>query len=116
MIEKHYVLSEDDFSVIENVQHNMGLNNSAEALRYIIRQYAVNEKKEAGIQLAILKSIEEKTALLLDVANTDLVKREDKICYPVSIAESPVITKAREIRKKELANKKQKKDYRSKKR
>lgn len=115
MIEKHYKFTETDYEIIENVQKKLGFNNSADALRYIIRQYMELERKEIGTQLAILRSIEENTVLLLDIANSDLIKRNDKVCYPVSMAESPVITKAREVRKKDLANRKQRKDYRNRK-
>lgn len=115
MIRKHYLLEESDIKILENVKERNGLGNSSDALRYMIRNYEKMEKSENGIQLAILRKIEENTTLLLDVANTELLKRKDEICYPVSMAESPVIEKARKIHKKDLANKKQKKDYRKRK-
>ncbi len=115
MHRKHYLLDENDIEIINEVQSKMGMASASDALRYIIRQYMELEKKEIGTQLAILRSIEENTVLLLDVANSDLIKRNDKVCYPVSMVESPVIKKAREVRKKDLANKKQKKDYRNRK-
>lgn len=115
MIAKLFNLEESDVGNIQKIKLELGFHSEAEVIRYLIRQYVANEKKETGTQLAILRSIEEKAALLLDVANSDLIKRNDKVCYPVSMVESPVITKAREIRKKDLANKKQKKDYRNRK-
>lgn len=115
MYRKHYLLDENDLAIINGVQNKMGMGSASDALRYIIRQYTEDERKEEGTQLAILRSIEENTALLLDVANSGLIKRNDKVCYPVSMVESSVIAKAREIRKKDLANRKQKKDYRSRK-
>lgn len=116
MIAKLFYLEETDVESIKNIKQELGFHSEAEVIRYLIRQYATIQKKEEKYILAVLRSMEEQIDLLLDVANTELVKRQDKICYPVSLAESPVITKAREVRKKDLANRKQKKDYRTKKR
>lgn len=113
MMRKHYLLEESDIKIIEDIMERNGLENASDALRYMIRNFEKTETRENGIQLAILRKIEENTTLLLDVANTDLLKRKDEICYPVSMAESPVIEKARKIHKKDIANKKQKKDYRN---
>lgn len=113
MIRKHYMMEEKDLEIIEEVRKNKGLANSAEALRYIIRKYAENEKKETSVNLAILRSIEEKVTILLDAANTDLIKRNDEVCYPVSMVESPVVRRSREVHKKAVSNKKQRKDYKN---
>lgn len=115
MIAKLFNLEETDIENIQRIKKDLGFHSEAEVIRYLIRQYVANERKETGTQLAILRSIEENTVLLLDIANSDLIKRNDKVCYPVSMAESPVITKAREVRKKDLANRKQRKDYRNRK-
>lgn len=115
MIEKLYRLEEEEIEILEKIKWTYGLPSETAAIRYIIRNFERPEKSENGIQLAILRKIEENTTLMLDVANTELLKKKDEICYPVSMAESPVIEKARKIYKKDVANEKQKKDYRNKK-
>ena len=65
--------------------------------------------------MSILRGIEAKIDLLLDVANTDLIKRGEEVLYPVRMVESPVITKSRKLRKEDLSNRKQRSDYNKKK-
>lgn len=112
MIAKLFHLDEKDVECIQKIKQEFGFKSEAEVIRYLIRQHSETAKKENGYLLATLREIEERVDLLLDIANTDLVKRRDEICYPISMVESPVISKAKALRKKELANRKQKKDYR----
>lgn len=114
MIKKDIRLDETDITFVNEVREQQGLRSESEAVRYIIRQYRHRQKKEKDVQLAILRAIEEKTDILLDVANTDLMKRREEILYPVRMAESPVISKAKKLRKQELGHKKQRADYRKK--
>lgn len=115
MIRKHFTLTDEEAEIIECAKEELHLKSDSEVIRYILRQYIQTERKEDGYVLAVLRGIEERVDLLLDVANTDLIKRNEEICYPVSMTESPVIKKARKLRKANLANKKQKADYRNRK-
>lgn len=111
MILKSLRLSETDIEIIHDAQEEQGFSSEAEALRYIIRNYNKTNDQQNKIQIAIMRGIEEKVDLLIDIANTDLIKRNEEIVYPVSMAESEVIRKAREVRKSRLSNMKQKADY-----
>lgn len=113
MILKPFRLSETDIEIIHTAQKEQGFASEAEALRYIVRSYEKMGNSKNNIQTTILRGIEEKVDLLLDIANTDLIKRDEKTVYPVSMAESEVITKAREVRTTRLSNMKQKADYKS---
>lgn len=113
MKQKIFMLAEKDIEIINSVREQQGLKSNAEAVRYILRNYDKTTDQQNKIQIAIMRGIEEKVDLLLDIANTDLIKRDEKSVYPVSMAESEVITKAREVRTTRLSNMKQKADYRS---
>lgn len=111
MREKLFRLEESDIIIIEAVRAEQGLKSSAEAVRYIIRNYNKISKQQRNLLMTAVRAIEEKTDLLLDVANTNLVKRGDEILYPISMVESPVIQQSRKLRKSRLAHQKQKADY-----
>lgn len=115
MMRKEYRLDESDLKIIEEARNEMGLKSDSDAVRYIIRQYG--EKKGTGhnIQTAILRQIEERVDLLLDIANTELIERNADQVYPVRMAESPVLSNARKLRRQMLADKKQRSDYGKKK-
>lgn len=115
MITKLFRLSETEIEIIEAVKKEYNLSSEAEAARYIFQQYDRIQKQNNRIQEAALRGIEEKLDLLLDVANTDLIKRSEEILYPVRMVESPVITKARKLRRQDLSNRKQRSDYNKKK-
>ncbi len=115
MILKPFRLSETDIEIIHMTQKEQGFSSEAEALRYIVRNYDKAGDKQNKIQITIMRKVEEKLDLLLDVANTDLIKRGDEILYPVSMVESPVIEQARKLRKSGVAHQKQKADYKKRK-
>lgn len=116
MILKPFRLSETDIEIIHMTQKKQGFSSEAEALRYIVRNYDKMNDKQNKIQMTIMRELEEKVDILLDIANTDLVKRGDEILYPISMVESPVIQQSRKLRKSRLAHQKQKADYKRKKR
>ena len=115
MITKLFRLSETEIKILKDVQNDYNLSSEAEAARYIIQQYDKLQKQSKKISESVLRGIEEKLDLLLDVANTDLIKRSEEVLYPVRMVESPVITKARKLRKQDLSNRKQRSDYNKKK-
>ncbi len=77
-------------------------------------QYKKQLEGTNKIHLAVLRSIEEKVDILYDIVNTDLIERKVDTLYPVDMVESPVIQKARELRRQKLAHKKQRSDFRKK--
>lgn len=111
MIKKDYRLEETDLKIIETIKDELGLKSDSETVRYLIRQYGKEKKSENNIQLAILRKIEEGVDLLVDIANTELIEKNADKLYPTKIAESPVISNARKLRREELAHRKQKADY-----
>lgn len=115
MQRKNFRMDESDIMIINTVKMQQGLKNESEALRYIIRDYEKKKKEDEKLRTAVLRGIEEKLDLLLDVANTDLIKRSEEVLYPVRMVESPIITKARKLRRQDLSNKKQRSDYNKKK-
>ena len=84
-------------------------------LRYIVRSHIVQNQEENSKLLSILRKVEEKIDILFDIENTKLIQQEAEVLYPVSMLESPVVTKASALRKENLANKKQKADYKKQK-
>ncbi len=115
MIRKDFRLDQMDIDIISGIKSEMGLRNDSEVLRYIIRNYKEKAKAENRVVVAAVRKIEECVDLLLDISNTDLIKRKEEILYPVDMIESPVIQKARELRQQKLAHKKQRSDFRKKK-
>lgn len=115
MIPKQYRLEKDDIQIINNLKEEKELSSEVEALRYIIRDWKKRQQKEIGTQNAILRSMEEKQDILLDVVNTLLIREGIEICQPVSFRESPVIKKSREYRKIKLGHLKQSKDWQNRK-
>lgn len=116
MIRKDFRLEQSDIEIINEIKSEMGLRNESDALRYIIRNFKVQSKSDGRIVIATMRKIEERVDLLLDIANTDLINRKEDTLYPVDMVESPVIQKARELRRQKLAHKKQRSDFRKKKR
>ena len=115
MINKLFRLDEEELKIINEVQELYQFSSEAETVRYIIRQYK-KQQDTNKIYLAVLRGIEEKVDILYDIVNTDLIERKVDTLYPVDMVESPVIQKARELRRQKLAHKKQKSDFRKKKR
>ena len=103
---KPFRLEEEDEKIIQKVQEEQGLKSEAAALRYILRQYSKNEKTVNGISMEVFRKMEEMQELTLDILNTILIDSEE---------ESEVLIKLKDHRKKKLANLKQKKDYKNKK-
>ena len=91
----------------------MGFHSDSETLRYIVRSHIVQNQEENSKLLSILRKVEEKIDILFDIENTKLIQQEAEVLYPVSMLESPVVTKASALRKENLANKKQKADIRN---
>ena len=112
---KPFRLEEEDEKIIQKVQEEQGLKSEAAALRYILRQYSKNEKTVNGISMEVFRKMEEMQELTLDILNTILIDSRFDVCYPVSEEESEVLIKLKDHRKKKLANLKQKKDYKNKK-
>ena len=115
MIKKNYWLDEADIAIVNNVKTDLGLSSDSEAVRYLIRQSQKDYRSGNGIQMKILRQIEERVDLLLDIANTELIERNADQVYPVRMAESPVLSNARKLRRQMLADKKQRSDYGKKK-
>ncbi len=106
MIHKTVRLEEDDVEYIEKIMEEKHIGNFAEALRFIIAEH---KKSEQELK-AIFRSIERNQDVLLDVANTFLMRHDIEICQPVELRESPVIKKSKEYRKVRMEHLKQKKD------
>lgn len=111
MIKKNYWLDEEDIKIISDVKVNLGLSSDSAAVRYLIREGQKDYKSSNKIQIKILRQIEEGVDLLLDIANTELIEKSATKLYPVKMAASPVISEAKAIRGKMLADKKQRADY-----
>ena len=116
MIQKPFRLEESDIKILNEVKEEHGFSSEAEALRFIIRKYNEEQRRENGRREAVLKAIEENQDLLIDALNTILIENSIEICQPVSLRESPVFIKSREYRKERLAHLKEKKDHQNKKR
>ena len=101
MIKKNYRMNEEDLEVIQQVKKQ--------------RSHIVQNQEENSKLLSILRKVEEKIDILFDIENTKLIQQEAEVLYPVSMLESPVVTKASALRKENLANKKQKADYKKQK-
>ena len=113
---KPFRLEEEDEKIIQKVQEEQGLKSEAAALRHILRQYSKNEKTVNGISMEVFRKMEEMQELTLDILNTILIDSRFDVCYPVSEEESEVLIKLNIYnKKKKLANLKQKKDYKDKK-
>lgn len=108
---KEYRLEESDIKIVEEIKFEMGLKSDSEAIRYIIRQYGRRKESGRNIQLTILRQVEERVDILLDIANTELIERNAEQVYPVRMVESPVISNARRLRREVLSDKKQRSDY-----
>lgn len=115
MIRKDFRLEQSDIEIINEIKSEMGLRNESDALRYIIRNFKAQSKPDGRMAIVTLRKIEERVDLLLDISNTDLIKRNEDMLYPVDLVESPVIQKAREFRRQKLAHKKQRSDFKKKK-
>lgn len=115
MINKLFRLDEEELKIINEVQGLYQFSSEAETVRYIIRQYKKQMENKNKVYLAVLRGIEEKVDILYDIANTDLIQRKEDTLYPVDLVESPVIQKARELRRQKLAHKKQRSDFKKKK-
>lgn len=115
MIKKNYRMNEEDLEVIQQVKKQHGFHSDSETLRYIVRSHIVQNQEENSKLLSILRKVEEKIDILFDIENTKLIQQEAEVLYPVSMLESPVVTKASALRKENLANKKQKADYKKQK-
>lgn len=115
MIRKEFRLEQSDIEIINEIKTEMGMRNESDALRYIIRNFKTESKSDGRTAIATMRKIEECVDLLLDISNTELIKGKDDTLYPVDMVESPVIQKARELRRQKLAHKKQKSDFRKKK-
>ncbi len=111
MIKKNYWLDEADIAIVNDVKTDLGLSSDSEAVRYLIRQSQKDYRSGNGIQMKILRQIEERVDLLLDIANTELIDRNAEQVYPVRMIESPVISNARRLRREVLSDKKQRSDY-----
>ncbi len=108
---KEYRLEESDIKIVEEIKFEMGLKSDSEAIRYIIRQYGRRKESGRNIQLTILRQVEERVDILLDIANTELIERNAEQVYPVRMVESPVISNAKRLRREVLSDKKQRSDY-----
>ncbi len=115
MIQKPFRLEQEDIETIQKVKEEYGLKSEAEALRFILRQYRKKEGSINGISVKIFRKIEEMQGLTLDVLNTILIDGQIDGCYPVSEQESKILTELKAYRQERLANLKQRKDYRNKK-
>ena len=111
MIKKNYRMNEEDLEVIQQVKKQHGFHSDSETLRYIVRSHIVQNQEENSKLLSILRKVEEKIDILFDIENTKLIQQEAEVLYPVSMLESPVVTKASALRKENLAHTKQKADY-----
>ena len=108
MIKKNYRMNEEDLEVIQQVKKQHGFHSDSES-------HIVQNQEENSKLLSILRKVEEKIDILFDIENTKLIQQEAEVLYPVSMLESPVVTKASALRKENLANKKQKADYKKQK-
>ena len=108
---KEYRLEASDIKIVEEIKFEMGLKSDSEAIRYIIRQYGRRKESGRNIQLTILRQVEERVDILLDIANTELIERNAEQVYPVRMVESPVISNAKRLRREVLSDKKQRSDY-----
>ena len=108
---KEYRLEESDIKIVEEIKFETGLKSDSEAIRYIIRQYGRRKESGRNIQLTILRQVEERVDILLDIANTELIERNAEQVYPVRMVESPVISNAKRLRREVLSDKKQRSDY-----
>lgn len=116
MIQKMFRMEESDIDIIEEVKVQLGFRSEAEALRYMIRSYGKEQRKETGRIDAMLRSIEENEEMILDALNTILIEKGIGVCQPVCLRESTVFTKSKEYRKERLANLKEKSDYKKQRR
>lgn len=94
MIKKNYRMNEEDLEVIQQVKKQHGFHSDSETLRYIVRSHIVQNQEENSKLLSILRKVEEKIDILFDIENTKLIQQEAEVLYPVSMLESPVVTKA----------------------
>lgn len=115
MIQKPFRFDESDLEIIGNVRIQQGFGSEAEALRYIVRNYHKEQRREDGTILTILKDLECNQSLLLDAVNTILIQNGIEVCQPLCLRESPVFTKSKEYKKDRLAHLKEKKDYQNRK-
>ena len=115
-ITKSFTLTPKEIQIIEQVKSDAGITNDSAALRYILKRYTEitsgDLEKNMREPLLAVREDNSTSRQILESLNS-LFLQLDIQSVPSEVAESPVISDARESIARELSQRKQKKDYRN---
>lgn len=113
---KYLNLDERHLQLIAEIKEREHIKTDTKALQYILDEYMQYQNQEyivekmvqkyneefngalKGIK-AILNNLEDKTTIVTDVLNTELILGKKEQCIPMQVMESPVITQSKKQRK-----------------
>lgn len=129
---KYLNLNERHLHLIAEIKEREHIKTDTKALQYILDEYMQYQNQEyivekmvqkyneefsgalKGIK-AILNNLEDKTTIVTDVLNTELILEKKEQCIPMQVMESPVITQSKKQRKYDKGKEIQRKISRKKK-
>lgn len=113
---KYLNLDERHLQLLAEIKEREHIKTDTKALQYILDEYMQYQNQEyivekmvqkyneefngalKGIK-AILNNLEDKTTIVTDVLNTELILGKKEQCIPMQVMESPVITQSKKQRK-----------------
>ena len=113
---KYLNLDERHLQLLAEIKEREHIKTDTKALQYILDEYMQYQNQEyivekmvqkyneefngalKGIK-AILNNLEDKTTIVTDVLNTELILGKKEQCIPMQVMESPVITQWKKQRK-----------------
>lgn len=113
---KYLNLEERHLQLIAEIKEREHIKTDTKALQYILDEYMQYQNQEYIVEKmvqkyneefngalngikAILNDLEDKTTIVTDVLNTELILGKKEQCIPMQVMESPVITQSKKQRK-----------------